>query len=291
MSRFEGPRPVFRLPEPVREHPAWVLLSILVHLVVVPLVMLTVGTSVEVALVGGAGQVRPHVVSPVFLAGAGGESAREGEGGGLAHQPADTAAPGEPGEAIALAVEPSEGVGGEVGGDTTSGEVVIGTGRIIGPAYGDGRLWVSVRDAELGVVGPSESVEMHVARVDSAIRERLRAFMDTMPRDSFALPPSLDWTFEGPGGKWGVDPQWIYLGDLKVPTALLALLPLPQGNYDQAQRAAELQRMRMDILQAARRAETAEQFRKYVEEIRKRKDAEREAGRGARPARRDTIIP
>jgi hypothetical protein len=99
-----------------------------------------------------------------------------------------------------------------------------------------------------------------------ALRERMKAYIDTMPRDSFALPPPPRWTTEIGDDQWGIDGQWIYLGDFKIPTALLALIPLPQGNYDQAQAAAE--------------------FRNYVEELRKRRAAEREAER----AKGDTVI-
>jgi hypothetical protein len=108
-----------------------------------------------------------------------------------------------------------------------------------------------------------------------------------MPRDSFALPAPPRWTTEIDGNTWGVDGSWIYLGDFKIPTALLALLPLPQGNYERAQDAANLQRMREEIIDAARRAETASDFRRYVGEVRKRRDAEREREK----ARRDTVIP
>jgi hypothetical protein len=57
---------------------------------------------------------------------------------------------------------------------------------------------------------------------------------------------------------------------------LLGLLPLGgQGNYEQGQRAAELQRMREDILRAAARASDAADFRRYVNELRERREAER----------------
>jgi hypothetical protein len=159
--------------------------------------------------------------------------------------------------------------------------------RLVGPEYGDGRVWVRTAEAELGVVGPSPDQRTHQQRIEQAVRERMKAYIDTMPRDSFALPPPPTWTTEIGDDKWGVDGSWIYLGDFKLPTALLALLPLPQGNYEQAQDAAHLQRMREEIIWAARRAETAEEFRSYVNELRKRKQAERDAER----ARRDTIIP
>jgi hypothetical protein len=165
-----------------------------------------------------------------------------------------------------------------------------GPWRLIGPAYGDGTLWVRTSEAQLGVVGPSPDIETHVARVEAAVRERLKAYIDTMPRDSFALPPPPVWTTEVGGNTWGIDGSWIYLGDFKIPTALLALIPFPQGNIEQAQAARELQMMREDIIDAARRAETAEEFRTYVDELRRRKQEERERER-ARRAVRDTIRP
>jgi hypothetical protein len=181
-------------------------------------------------------------------------------------------------------------IAGEAGqtGATDSGAVPgmgIRRGGVLRPVYGDGRLWVRVSEAELGVVGPSEDVATHVARVDAAVRERLKAFIDTMPRDSFALPPPPVWTTEISGNTWGVDPAWIYLGDIKIPTALLALLPFPQGNYELAQANQELLRIRQEIINAARRAESAAEFRYYVDRLRERVDAERAAQR----ARRDSI--
>ncbi len=169
--------------------------------------------------------------------------------------------------------------------------------RRLGPAYGDGRLWVPPIDvvalgrqlpsapgagATGGTPGPGA--------LDSVVTARLLAFLDTVPPDSFALPEAPKWTTEIDGKTWGIDGRWIYLGDLKLPAALLALLPIPEGgyNYDQSKAARDLQRMREDILQAAQRAATAEEFNRYVKELRQRKDREREE---KRRVRRDTIIP
>jgi hypothetical protein len=105
------------------------------------------------------------------------------------------------------------------------------------------------------------------------------------------------WVTETEDGKtWGVDPSWIYLGDFKLPSFILALIPLPQGNYELAQKEAELMRIREEIIRAARQAETNADFRRYVNETRKRKDAEREArklaGEAARKGvKKDTIKP
>ncbi|GBD31068.1 hypothetical protein HRbin33_00015 [bacterium HR33] len=172
----------------------------------------------------------------------------------------------------------------------------IGTRRRLGPAYGTGRLWVPPVDIlELGRPLPPAEGEAVAARpgvetLERLATERLMAFLDTMPPDSFAPPSAPAWTTEIAGKTWGIDAKWIYLGDIKLPAALLALLPLPQGgyNFDQARAAQELMRMRQDLLEAARRAETAAEFQRYVKELRKRKEEERQ--QRARVAR-DTIIP
>jgi hypothetical protein len=145
-------------------------------------------------------------------------------------------------------------------------------------------VWVRPLDAiAAAITGAGDGTDTvdartHVARIDSAIAARIAAFLDTLSPDPMATPGlPREWVTEINGQKWGVDGSWIYLGNLKLPSAILALLPLPQGNYGLAQRDAELQRIRLDIMQSARRAESADQFRKYVEETRKRRDAEREA--------------
>lgn len=292
----------FQLPPPSRAHPLWTLLSVAAHAAAA--VLFVVVTAREYPRVPAAPEAERsgRVVAMVYLEGMRGAGGAQGAGEAgevrapVVPEPRDTAVvlrlPFDVsnvrplGEILARA--------GGRGADTAAGEGVIGTGRLLGPAYGDGRLWVRAGEAELGIVGPASSAELHVARVDSAVRAKLKAFIDTMPRDSFALPAPPVWTIETEGGKpWGIDGQWIYLGDIKLPTAILALLPWPQGNYEQSQRAAELARMREDILQAARRAQTAEDFRRYVDETRKRRDQEREFRRaveGTR-ARRDTIKP
>jgi len=78
---------------------------------------------------------------------------------------------------------------------------------------------------------------------------------------------------------WGLDSQYIHIAGIKIPTPALALLGqfLPQGNYDEGLRARQLQYMREDLMQAAARAQSFQQFRLYVRELRDRKQAERDA--------------
>jgi hypothetical protein len=92
------------------------------------------------------------------------------------------------------------------------------------------------------------------------------------------------WTTDVAGKVVGIDSQYIHVAGIKIPTAALALLPisLPQGNYDEQLRARHLEDMRQDLLQAARRTETLMLFRRYVRELRARKQAERDAKERAR---------
>lgn len=171
---------------------------------------------------------------------------------------------------------------GGAGEETGEGDGEAARALVAGPSYESGRLWIRPLDALARAGGEAppanEPIDnaTHIAKVDSAVRAKIFAFLDTLPPDSFAAPRPQSWTTEIDGKKWGVDGSWIYLGDLRLPAAVLALLPLPQANYEQNQRAAALQRIREDIMEAAWRAESAEQFRQNVRELRARKDRERE---------------
>src|SRR2546422_9795812 len=78
------------------------------------------------------------------------------------------------------------------------------------------------------------------------------------------------WTTDVAGKVFGIDSQYIHVAGIKIPTAALALLPisLPQGNYDEQLRARQLDEMRQDLMQAARRTETLQLFKQYVRELR-----------------------
>lgn len=178
--------------------------------------------------------------------------------------------------------ERGEGPPGREGpGAGPPGAVVREGSRLLGARLGDGRLWVRPWDAIAAAVAglgrDSLDAVANAALLDSVIEARVTAFLQGLPPDSFAIPRQPTWVTEIDGKKWGLDGSWIYLGGLKLPSAILALIPLPQGNYDAAKRAADLQRIREDIMQAARRAESLEQFKRNVRETRERKDAEREA--------------
>ncbi len=160
------------------------------------------------------------------------------------------------------------------------------------PRVGDGRLWVSPRP---GLPGPvAEALYGDTAAHDSAAVGRLRSMVDSLnvvldQVQRERQRPS--WTVGGEGGtpKFGIDSQYIHIAGIKIPTAALALLGnlLPQGNFDEEVRARQLQDMRADLLRAADRAQTFHDFRRYVRELRERKQAERDAER--RRQAQDTV--
>jgi hypothetical protein len=110
--------------------------------------------------------------------------------------------------------------------------------------------------------------------------QRIRAYLDTVPPDSFATRSAPKWTTQIAGQTWGIDGKWIYIAGMKIPTAILAMLPIPKdavGNYDGQQQAKRLAAQRQDIMEAAARMTNAVEFRKYVKELRERKEMEHQA--------------
>ena len=152
-----------------------------------------------------------------------------------------------------------------------------GTGptRGVQPSSDDPRIWPA--DPEF-IYAPKTDEE----RLDSALYAALRKHMDSLA--TYRYTPNKfergDWTFEKGGQKFGIDQQYIRLGPVSIPTALLAMLPLNrmQGNPIQMERDRNNAFMRTDILYHAQAAMNEEQFRKAVEAIRERKDRERREG-------------
>jgi hypothetical protein len=158
------------------------------------------------------------------------------------------------------------------------------------PQVGDGRLWVSPRPGLPAVV--AEQIYGDTAQRRTAAVNRLRVMVDSLNQvldqeQREHRKPS--WTVGGTPDNptWGIDSAYIHVAGIKIPTAVLAALGyirtaggkflLPQGNFDEDMRNRQLADMRADILRAADRAQTLQQFRRYVRELRERKQAERDA--------------
>lgn len=154
------------------------------------------------------------------------------------------------------------------------------------PRLGEGSLWVR----PLALAALPEDVREAILG-DPAARLRMQAIFDSVQAEPGAQRSLPGWAVEIPGvGRVGIDSASIQVGPIKIPAAVLALLPFPQGNIDEARRAAMLAEMRADIMRAAQRAATVDEFKARVRAIRQRKEEEREAERGRKVAR-DTIKP
>jgi hypothetical protein len=158
-----------------------------------------------------------------------------------------------------------------------------GIGRI-GPGLAEGRLWV--RPLPLP---PEELAQRlskgHVELVDSAVTAIVQGYLDSIASDPALRARGLpSWTKDIAGKKFGIDSKNIYIAGLKIPAAVLALLPIPAGNVDQNRAYNHLMDLRADLQQAAQRADNLEEFKLMIREMRLRKEREREFQKNQRTA-------
>lgn len=198
--------------------------------------------------------------------------------------PSEVAAAEPPG--VPQAVRDTGGVAEEI----PAGPIRPGIPRLR-PQPGDGRLWVQPLP-----LPPQELAQRltrsHIELVDSAVSEIVQQYIDsilTTPSPNNARPP--DWTTRIGGKTFGIDQQFIHLGGLKIPSAVLALLPIPQVSNVDLRAAQRMSDIRADLQYAAQRAQTMEDFKRAIREVRERRQREREFERNQRRAPSDTTTP
>jgi hypothetical protein len=114
-------------------------------------------------------------------------------------------------------------------------------------------------------------------RADSAVRAIWEVYREAviMAQETQGRSPR-DWTIERNGQKYGLDSQYIYLGKFKLPSAILAALPLNTMGVDGQRmlnnRSANW--IRQDIMDHAQ-GMSEDDFRAAVKRIRERKDQEK----------------
>ena len=154
---------------------------------------------------------------------------REPSGGGAPHRPKTSGISQLPTEVTGPVPDrpvplDTAAVAVETTRDTTNGPTGPRpgpeTGRV-GPALGDGKLWV--RPLPL----PPRDLARAVARsqselVDSAVTAIVQAYIDSVLSVAPANELLPRWTTKVGNQTLGLDAQWIYLGPIKVPTALVA---------------------------------------------------------------------
>ncbi len=165
-----------------------------------------------------------------------------------------------------------------------TGSVPRGPAGRIGPDLASGRLWVRplpLPPRELA----RRLTKSHEQLVDSAVTAIVQHFLDSMSvepgADHIKLP---DWTATLGGTKFGLDSRNIYIAGLKIPAAVLALLPLPSGGNEAKALDHNGAWIAEDLRRAASRAATLEEFKQAVRELRERKAYEKDLERAQRQA-------
>jgi hypothetical protein len=174
--------------------------------------------------------------------------------------------------------------------DIPTGESPRGIPRLR-PFIGEGKLWVAPLP-----FAPKELAQRlsrsHFELVDSAVTEIVQHYIDSMltaPVPFDTKPPS--WTTKIAGKTFGIDQNYIYFGGLKIPSAILALLPLPTMSNVDLRNSQRLADIRADLNYAAARSQNMEDFKKAIRELRQRREREEEFQRNLKKAPADTVVP
>jgi hypothetical protein len=148
----------------------------------------------------------------------------------------------------------------------------------IAPRFAGGDVWVMpmpVSPMELArrLTGlpPQELLDSTVRAITDSY---LRALAEERAAAGAAVP---DWTTRVAGQTVGLDSRYVHLGPIKIPSVLLALLPIrfPQVNPQQWDRQRAFARMKEDLETAGARQAIRAEFAEGVKAMR----AEREAAR------------
>jgi len=184
----------------------------------------------------------------------------------------------------AVTVLPKPETRDEPQADSSSLSTAVTRASRIGPGLAEGRLWV--RPLPLPPRELAQRLSQSRAELlDSAVSAIVQAYLDSIASDPASNNVGLpSWTTEVAGKKFGIDSKNIYIAGLKIPAAVLALLPISGGNIDQNRAYNRLMDLRADLLYAAQRAQTLEEFKQVIREIRLRKEREREFEKNQRTA-------
>ena len=151
-----------------------------------------------------------------------------------------------------------------------------GRGRV-GPALGEGKLWV--RPLPLPPQDLARAVVRTRAEIaDSVVTAIVQAYLDSVIASGPASAALPNWTTRIGEQQVGIDSRWIYLGPIKIPTALLALIMPSIGSAETSDftKFRQLQSMREDVQLAARRSQTIADFKRAIRELRAQRERERE---------------
>jgi hypothetical protein len=116
--------------------------------------------------------------------------------------------------------------------------------------------------------------------VDSAVNAIVQQYLDSMAREPGADQVKLpDWTATVSGKKFGLDSRNIYIAGLKIPAAVLALLPIPSGGNQQHAIDHTSGWIAEDLRRAAQRSTTLDEFKRAVKDLRREKQRQKDLER------------
>lgn len=222
-----------------------------------------------------------------------GGAAKRGRAAGITARPELEAPTPEPERVEAPPVEVPPDLPPAQPADTPSTPAPRPPGRTvrIGPALGEGKLWIRPLPAPPREIA-RELVGEHVRLVDSAVSAIVQAYIDSVlsaPAAPGAAPPS--WTTQIFGKTFGIDSKYIYLGGLRIPSAVLALLPIKGGTTMEYSQANRLALIREDLQRASARAQTMEDFKRAIRELRAERERQKEIERNQRLKPDTTKVP
>lgn len=173
--------------------------------------------------------------------------------------------------------QPSQGGIPGAGQDEELGPTAAERLRV--PLRTDRRLWAPMASEEFGSVSMQRFLESDLAW-------RLGLWNDSVAMEAARQREGLDWTYtDGEGGRWGISPEGIHLGDVTLP------LPTFAPAYGAARERAFIDQ---ELARGAASSLIWESLQERAEAIRERRDREREEERsnptrlGPRRARPDT---
>ena len=152
----------------------------------------------------------------------------------------------------------------------------------LGASPGNGRLWV--RPLPLPPRALADRLEpTHLEKIDSVVTVIVQRYLDSIASEPGAdQVPLPDWTTEVEGLKFGLDSRNIYIAGLRIPSVVLALLPIPAtGNQSKAldKNGAWIAE---DLRRAASRAADLDDFKEAIRELREREQWEKDIERAQR---------
>jgi hypothetical protein len=160
----------------------------------------------------------------------------------------------------------------------------------LAPGLGEGKLWVEPLPLPPRQLAAALSRRTPQEMADSFVTAVVQAYLDSIASDPAygqMRPPS--WVANVGGTKFGIDASNIYIAGLKIPTAILALLPIKASGNQATMLDHDLEAMATDLRIAGARSNNLDDFRKQVRELRKQKEAEREFERNRRAEPADTM--